>query len=96
MPVASRLSVGLRVVAFVGKRRPRRNVWADIEQRLEIAAVAGLAAGQMEGDWQAVEIGLEMDFCREAAARTPERLVFLPPFAPAAETCARTMVESNI
>jgi len=61
---------------------PRRNVWADIEQRLEIAAVAGLAAGQMEGDWQAVEIGLEMDFCREAAARTPERLVFLPLLTP--------------
>ena len=94
MPAASRLSV--RVADFVGKRRPRRNVWADSEQRLEIAAVASLAAGRIEGDWQAVEIGLEMDFCREASARTSERLVFLPPFAPAAERCARTMVESNI
>ena len=37
-----------------------------------------------------------MDFRRETAARTAERLVVLPPFAPAAETCARTTVESNI
>ena len=50
----------------------------------------------MEGDREAVKIGLEMDFRREAAARPAERLIFLPPFAPAAETCARTTVESNI
>ncbi len=37
-----------------------------------------------------------MDFRAEPAARTAERLVFLPPFAPAAETCARTEVLSNI
>ena len=43
-----------------------------------------------------VEISLQMDFGREAAARASERLMFLPPFAPAAETWARTTVESNI
>jgi len=91
MPVASRLSVGLRVVAFVGKRRPRRNVWADIEQRLEIAAVAGLAAGQMEGDWQAVESVLRWIFV-EKPPRERRAPGFLAPFDPAAETCARTMV----
>ena len=37
-----------------------------------------------------------MDFRREPAARAAERLIFLPPFAPAAETWARTIVESNI
>ena len=37
-----------------------------------------------------------MDFRRETAARAAERLTVLPPFAPAAETWARTMVESNI
>src|SRR5690606_11418516 len=43
-----------------------------------------------------VEIGLQMDLGRKAAARTAECLAFLPPFAPAAETWARTMVLSNI
>jgi len=33
----------------------------------------------MEVERVAVEIGLEVDFCREAAARAAERLVLLPP-----------------
>jgi hypothetical protein len=61
-----------------------------------VAAVTGFAAGQMKGQRQAVEIDLQVDFGREAAARAAERLIVLPPFAPAAETCARTTVESNI
>ncbi len=44
----------------------------------------------------AVEIGLEVDLGREATTRFAERLGLLPPFAPAADTCARTIVESNI
>ena len=50
----------------------------------------------MKGQRQAAEIDLQMDFRRETAARTAERLIILPPFAPAAETWARTTVESNI
>ena len=52
-----------------------RNIRPDIEQKFEVAAVARLAAGQMEGERQAVEIDLEVDFGREAAARTGKRLV---------------------
>jgi hypothetical protein len=37
-----------------------------------------------------------VDFRGEAATRATERLPFLPPFAPAADTCARTTVASNI
>ena len=37
-----------------------------------------------------------MDFRGEAGTRATERLPFLPPFAPAADPCARTIVESNI
>ena len=62
----------------------------------KFAAVTGFAAGEMKGERQAVEIDLQMNFGREAAARAAERLIVLPPFAPAAETCARTTVESNI
>jgi len=50
----------------------------------------------MECQRQAVEIGLQVDFAGKSAARAPEGLVCLPPFAPAAETCARTTVESTI
>ena len=39
---------------------------------------------------------LQVDFGAEAAARASERLRRLPPFAPAADTCARITVESNI
>jgi hypothetical protein len=37
-----------------------------------------------------------VDLGREAAARAAQRLTVLPPLAPAAETWARTTVESNI
>jgi hypothetical protein len=50
----------------------------------------------VEGERQASEVGLEMDLGREAAARAAERLPLLPPLAPAAETWARTTVESNV
>jgi hypothetical protein len=72
------------------------HVGPEIEQRLEDGAIPRLAAGQMEGERQAVKVGLEVDFRREAAPRASERLGLLPPFAPAAETWARTTVESNI
>jgi len=96
MPRRRAASVGPGVVAFVAENRPRRDVGTDVEQDREIAAVAGLAAGQVEGQRQAVEIGLQMDLGGKTAARAPEGLAFLPPFAPAAETWARTTVESTI
>ena len=42
-------------------------------------AVARLPGGQVEGDRQAAEVGLEMDLGREAAARAAESLAVLPP-----------------
>ena len=55
-------AIGFGVVSFIGERGARRDVGADVEQSLELPAVAGLPAGQEERDRQAVEIGLEMDF----------------------------------
>jgi hypothetical protein len=60
-----------------------------------LGAVAGLAAGQVDVEWAAIEIGLEVDLGREAAARAAEGLALLPPFAPAAETWARAVVLSK-
>jgi hypothetical protein len=50
----------------------------------------------MEGERSPIQVNLEVDLGRETAAGAAQRLTILPPFAPAAETCARTMVESSI
>ena len=91
-----RCAIGLAGVALVTDSGARLNIWADIEQRFEIRRVGSLAAGQIESDDVARCVRFGVDFRREAAARAPKRLRFLPPLAPAADTCARTTVESNI
>ena len=96
VPLPRGLTVWLCVVSLVGQRRPGRDVRADIEQDVKLPAVAGLAPGQVEGQGQAIKVGLEVDLGREPAARATECLAMLPPLAPAAETCARTTVLSNI
>ena len=48
----------------------------------------GLEAGGHRGtfsNWQATEVGLQVNFGRETAARAAKRLIMLPPFASAAE-----------
>ena len=89
-------AVRLGIVPFVGQDRARGDVRPDIEQDLELRAVADLASREVKSERQAIEVGLQVDLGREAAARTAERLPVLPPFAPAAETWARTTVLSNI
>ena len=88
--------VGLACVAFVADDGAGLNVGSDIEQDFEVAPIERLSAGQVEGDDIPGGVRFCTDFRGEAATRTPERLAFLPPFAPAADTCARTTVESNI
>src|SRR3979490_1106025 len=66
---ARRRSLRLGVVAFVAEHRPRGDVRANVEQDLEVAAVAGLAAGQVEGQRQAIEIALQVAFAGKDAAR---------------------------
>ena len=88
--------IGLAGVAFVADDGAGLNVGPDIEQGFEVTPVEGFAAGQVEGDDIPGGVRFCVDFRGEAAARAPERLAFLPPFAPAADTCARTTVESNI
>jgi hypothetical protein len=88
--------IGLAGVAFVADDGAGLNVRPDIEQGFEVTSVEGFAAGQVEGDDVAGGVRFCVDFRGEAATRPPERLALLPPFAPAADTCARTIVESNI
>jgi len=53
----------------VSDRHARRDVRAKIEGGLELSGVAHFATGQVEIERIAVEVGLEVDFRREAAAR---------------------------
>lgn len=78
--------VGLAGVAFVADDGAGLNVGPDIEQGFEVTPVEGFAAGQVEGDDVPGGVRFCMDLRGEAAARAPERLAFLPPFAPAADT----------
>ena len=80
------VSIGLAGVAFVADDGARLNVGPDIEQGFEVASVEGFAAGQVEGDDVPGGVRFCVDFRGEAAARASERLLFLPPFAPAADT----------
>ena len=57
--------------------------------------VALLATSQVEIKRIAVEVRLEMDFGGKPTPRESKRLILLPPFAPAAETWARTTVLSK-
>ena len=84
------------VVSFVAHRSARRDVGPKVEQNLERRAVARLTLCEVERERPSVEINLEVDLSGETAPRATQRLAILPPLAPAAETCARTMVASNI
>ncbi len=91
-----RLAVRVAGIALVANGDARFDVRPDVEQGFEVTRIGSLAACQVESDDVARGVRLGMDFRREPAARAPKRLPLLPPFAPAADTCARRMVESNI
>jgi hypothetical protein len=89
-------AVGSRGIALIADRSARRDVGPKVEQNLELWAVAGLTFREVERERSPIQVNLEVDLGREASARAAERLAVLPPLAPAAETWARTTVESNI
>ena len=95
--------VGRTLLAWVAQRcefphspiGTRHDIRSDVERDLELGSIADLASGQMESDGQAIKVCLEVDFRGEPTPRTAECLILLPPFALAAETCARTTVLSK-
>jgi hypothetical protein len=84
------------VIPFVGDHGARRRVRARMQQPLEHRRDGLLAAGDLKGERMAVEVGFQVDFRGVSAPRASEPLRLGPPFAPAAETWARTTVLSNI
>ena len=59
--------------------RARIEIRTDVEKRLKVAAITGFTAGEMEGNWQATEAGLQVTLGRETATRAAKRLIMLPP-----------------
>ena len=53
---AGGVAFGLAVVSLVGHRDARADIRADVERRLELDAVAGLAAGEVEVEGASVEV----------------------------------------
>ena len=91
--VADILADRIAVVAAVGEQDAR--VAVTLIHQLGIGrAVVRFARRQGQADRQAMGVGAEVDFGREATARAPKTLAMSPPFAPAAQWCARTMVLS--
>ena len=69
------------VIAFVGQEMFEGNT---ADQVLGLEDVVHLAARQDEANRIAKPIHARADLGAQAAARTPDRLIFAPPFAPAA------------
>ena len=65
---AGSLAVGFGVISFVGDGGPRRLVRANVEERFELAAIAGLVAGEVKHEREAVVIAVDVDFRAKAAA----------------------------
>ena len=56
--VPRRRAIALAVVPFVAHRSPRRDVGSEIEQNLELRAVAGLPLCEVKREWPSIEISL--------------------------------------
>ena len=84
----------VRVISFICDQVFRQR--DGTQQRHGHADVGNVAGRQREGDRPAAIIGQTMDFRGATAARAPDRLRPLPPFAPAAERCAFTCELSRL
>jgi hypothetical protein len=83
------------VVALVGQQVSRTRV-GKCGYGFERRAIRRFAAGEMEDERDAVGITETMNFTGEPAPRAAKSLFASPPFAPAAETWPRTVVESML
>ena len=86
---------GVRVVAFVGKQIGGARL-GESGYGLERRAIRRFAAGEVEDERNASGITETMNFTGEPAPRAAKSLFASPPFAPAAETWPRTVVESML
>jgi len=92
---AQRVADRVGVVALVGEQIGRA-LFGECGYGLERRAVRRFAAGEMEDERDAAGITETMNFTGEPAPRAAKSLFASPPFAPAAETWPRTVVESML
>jgi len=83
------------VVALVGDQVTGLD-FGERAERFELGAVGRFAAGEMEGKREAGGITETVNFTGEPAPRAAKSLLASPPFAPAADTWPRTVVESML
>lgn len=81
------------IVGPVGDQAPRGGNALQEGRRAD--QIVGLAGGESEGKGAAGGVGYGMNFGRPSAARSPDGVFEVPPFAPAAERWALTWVEST-
>ena len=86
---------GVAVVGLVADQR-RGGPLRQIDQRRVGLAVVRLAAREVEGERPAAGVTDHVNFTGEPAPRAAKRLFASPPFAPAADTWPRTVVESML
>lgn len=97
-PVAACLEVGadgVAVIALVPEHGLGRAL-RQVDQRFVGRAVRRFASREVEGEWSAAGISETMNLTGEPAPRAAKRLFASPPFAPAADTWPRTVVESML
>src|SRR5882762_5619521 len=70
-------SKAIGIVAFVGEQVFEGKT---ADQALSLADIVDLACGQDEADRIAEGVDADVDLRTQAAARTPDRLIFAPPF----------------
>ena len=81
------------IIGFVGDEGARRLPW-QVDQRVVTFAVRRFAGRDVEGNRPASGITETMNFTGEPAPRAAKSSLMNPPFPPAAETWARTVVLS--
>lgn len=86
---------GIGVVALVCQQGLGR-AFRQVDQLGVGRAIGGLAMRQMEGDGSSSGIGQTMKFTGEPAPRAAKSSSTSPPFPPAAETWARSVVLSML
>ena len=80
------------IIGPVGNQPPGHGDASQYRRRAD--QVVGLSGRQGEGHGAADVVGQGMNLGRPSAARSSDRVFELPPFAPAADRCALTWVES--
>jgi hypothetical protein len=86
---------GIGIVALIGQKRLWCPFWQGDERVIRFA-IGGFTDRQVEGEWPSPCINQTVKLTGEPAPRAAKSSSTSPPFPPAAETWARTVVLSML